>query len=570
MRGIQRIAVVLVACVASPVPGQELTEKERGAIAAQCRPWARDDAPGISVAVVRGGQLVHASGHGLAQLEYDVPISSDTVFHVASVSKQFTAFALVLLAQDGKLSLDDDVRKHVPWLHDFGATITIRHLLNHTSGLRDQWELLAISGYTLEDVLTQDHILRILRNQRELNFAPGSEYLYCNAGYTLAAHIVEVVSGMEFPAFCTERIFKPLGMTSTHFHRDHRRVVPDRAYSYARARGDWQKSVLSYANVGATSLFTTAPDLARWLANLGSGEVGGREAVVELSCRGELTDGKTINYALGILTGELWGRPMLRHGGSDAGFRSEVLYFPEQDLGVVVLANGGHVTPSQIAASVARVLLPRKAKKPAVAQADAETDKKIDSKPAGEREEIELDAQTLTRILGRYGGDGQPEVIVRRAENGASVEIVGMGRGRLLRYAPAEFFVREAPVTFRFELGDGDGAAAAVAIVRGPNTRRADRVHDAPADPAARAAWAGRYLCPELEVFYEIVVDGDRVFARQRRHGDIPLEARSADVLVGRAFFFRTVRFERDADDNITGFRLSGGRVRNLRFERVE
>ena len=202
--------------------------------------WNRVDAPGVAVSVVRDGKVIYERGLGAANLEYDVPITPSTVFHVASVSKQFTALAVLLLARDGKLSLDDDIRKHLPEVPDFGRTITIRHLLTHTSGLYDQWEALAIGGWRLDDVITTEHVLQLVRHERRLNFEPGTRQLYCNTGFTLAAEIVARVSGRSFREYTQQAIFAPLGMSSTHFHDDHELIVKNRAYSYTSTPGGFR------------------------------------------------------------------------------------------------------------------------------------------------------------------------------------------------------------------------------------------------------------------------------------------------------------------------------------------
>ncbi len=193
--------------------------------------WDKPDSPGASLAVIKKGEVIYRKGYGSAHLEYDIPITPSTVFHVASVSKQFTAFAIAMIADQGRLSLDDDIRKHVPELHDFGRTITIRHLVHHISGIRDQWELLAVAGWRLDDVITTEHILKMARNQRELNFEPGYQYLYCNMGFTLLAEIVARITGKSFREWTEENIFKPLGMSDTQFYDDHERIVKNRAYS---------------------------------------------------------------------------------------------------------------------------------------------------------------------------------------------------------------------------------------------------------------------------------------------------------------------------------------------------
>ena len=258
--------------------------------------WAGPDSPGASIAIIQNGKIVYSQGYGSANLEYGVPNTPATVFDLASVSKQFTAFAIYLLAQDGKLSLDDDVRKHLPKLHDFGKVITIRQLLHHTSGVRDQSNLLLLAGWRLEDVITDEDVARLLFQQTELNFAPGDRFLYSNSGYTLLAMVVKQVSGKTLPEFAKERIFDPLGMAHTHFQDDYGIVVKDRAYSYARQPdGQYQ-----YVALSTSSLFSTIGDLARWDENFYTGEVGGPALLAQMQEKGKLNNGKEIEYASGL------------------------------------------------------------------------------------------------------------------------------------------------------------------------------------------------------------------------------------------------------------------------------
>ncbi len=319
--------------------------------------WNRWDSPGAALAVARDGKVIYTRGYGSAHLEYPIPITPATIFHVASVSKQFTCFAVILLAEEGKLSLDDDIRKHLQEMPDFGTAITIRQLMHHTSGLRDQWQLLAIAGWRMDDVITRDHIMKLVRKQRDLNFTPGSEHLYSNTGYTLLAEIVARVSGKSFAEFTEERIFKPLGMSSTHFHDDHEHIVPGRAYSYSKGEKGYRNSVLSFANVGATSLFSTAEDLSRWLANLDDGRVGGEAVIRQMHQRGKLSSGKELSYASGLTYSESRGLEYVGHDGSDAGYRSSALRVPKHRLSVVVLSNVGTFNPNTAAKRVAEIVL---------------------------------------------------------------------------------------------------------------------------------------------------------------------------------------------------------------------
>lgn len=366
-------ASLLAACTAPDRPVSPALARGIDAVFADLD---RPGSPGASVAVIRDGDIVYSRGYGEAQIEHGIPVTPHTVFHVASVSKQFAAMAVTLLAADGALSLDDPVRTHLPYVPEFEDTPTVRQMIHHTSGIRDQWQLLAMSGWRLDDVITTEQILGLMARQQELNFVPGAEYLYSNMGYTLLGQTVEAVSGMTLVEFTQARIFAPLGMDRTHFHDDHEHMVPDRAYSYAplqppadadpepadadpAAAGAprYRKAVLSYANAGATSLFTTAEDLARWLDNFRHATVGGPEVMRTMLSRGVLNNGDTIPYAHGLSMGEYRGLQTIGHGGADAGFRTQVQWFPEAETGVVVLTNVANGNPAGRARDVADVVL---------------------------------------------------------------------------------------------------------------------------------------------------------------------------------------------------------------------
>jgi len=339
----------------------------------------KKDSPGAAVAVIKDGSIIYKNGYGIACMDYDIPITPATIFHVASVSKQFTAFAIVLLADQGKLSLDDDIHKYLPEISDFGKTITIRHLIHHTSGLRDQWELLMMAGWRIDDVITNEHILKIARRQKELNFDPGEEYLYCNTGYTLMGEIVARVSGQSFREFTAKNIFEPLEMNNTHFHDDHEMIVKNMAYSYDPDGNDgFKKSILSFANVGATSLFTTVEDLAKWLDNFDKKAVGGETVINQMLQKGKLNNGIEIDYAFAIVIGKYRGLNTLGHGGMDAGYRSQIVLFPDQKFGVAVLSNLGSFSPYNLAMRIADFYLadqlaPMEIKEEATAQQPEKT-----------------------------------------------------------------------------------------------------------------------------------------------------------------------------------------------------
>gem|GEM_PF-73727 len=522
------------------------------------RQTIRDNAPGAAVSVVKDGSIVYKNGYGSANLEYDIPITPATVFHVASVSKQFTAFAVVLLAQEGKLSLDDDIRKHLPEMPDFGKTIIIRHLIHHTSGLRDQWELLAMAGWRLDDVITKEHILKMVRHEKELNFEPGQEHLYCNTGYTLLAEIVERASGQPFREYTQTHIFKPLNMTDTHFHDDHERIVKNRAYSYApKGDSDFKASVLSYANAGATSLFTTVEDLAKWMRNFEDGRVGGPATIEQMQQPGVLTGGKKLDYAFGLGLGRYRGLKTVGHGGADAGYRSEVLWFPDQRLGIAVLSNLGSTNPGDLARQVADIYLMDQLEPLPVAS------------PKTEPAPVQIDAKVYDEYAGKYGLPGVTIAIMKEADR-LMGQVTGQPKFELLPESESQFLIKDEspPVRLTFRR---DGTTKTIRLVVNQNGQEfaADRLEGAPPAPEELGPFAGDYYSDELGTTYTLVLRGGRLIAQHRRHNDIPLTPAEKDRFHGDAWWFRQVSFQRGPKQDITGFRLTSGRVRNLWFERL-
>src|SRR5688572_437119 len=310
--------------------------------------------PGCTAGVYQGASVVHRGAYGTASLDHDVRLSPSSVFHVASVSKQFTAAAILLLAADGKLSLDDEVRKFIPEFPDLGQRITIRQLAHHTSGIRDQWDLLGLAGWRYSrDLITDDDVLQLLARQKDLNFGPGERHLYSNSGYTLLAVVVSRASGKTFREFTTERIFTPLGMTNTHFRDAFTEIVKHQAYGYAPYGQTFRLSTTNFDTAGATSLLTTVEDMAKWYANFDSGRVGGDKLPVALLDRGVLTDGTRIDYAFGISHGTYRGAATVGHGGSDAGYRADFVRFTNPRLGVATLCNIATANPGALSRRVA-------------------------------------------------------------------------------------------------------------------------------------------------------------------------------------------------------------------------
>lgn len=305
--------------------------------------WNQPAHPGCAVGVVQEGQLVFARGYGMANLEHANPITPDTAFDIGSVSKQFTAASIALLAVDGKLSLDDDIRRFIPELPEYPAKVTIRHLLNHRGGLKDYIEPMVAAGADTADVTTNAEALGFIVREPAVDFAPGSRYEYSNTGYFLLGVIVGRVSGLPLSRFAQERIFTPLGMTSTHFHDDHALLVPKRAVGYTLPLGSTQARIdtSNWEQVGDGSVFTTVDDMARWIANFETGEVGGPRFLELMALPGEPSDDSDgeRTYGLGQGFGQWRGVPTVRHGGSWAGYRAHLLRLPTERTAITILCN---------------------------------------------------------------------------------------------------------------------------------------------------------------------------------------------------------------------------------------
>jgi len=426
--------------------------------------------PGAAVVVMRGGELVHRAGYGIAHLDHDIPITPETVFDIASISKQFGAMAALLLEADGKLDFDAPVQDLVPELPDFDATITVRHLVHHTSGIRDWPHTMALGGVEMSDVISFEKILRMLFQQRDLNFPPGSEYAYSNTGYNLLALVIERASGMTFRAFTQARIFEPLGMTHTHFSDSYTEVVPGRAESYAPSgteggRG-FQRQPNQLTALASSSLLTTIDDFALWMRNYETAQVGGPEIIERMTQRGILTSGDTIAYAHGLRVDEYRGLPTFGHGGSWAGYRTRFLRFPGHDLSIAVFCNISTCDPAGRAQAVAEVYL---------------------------------------------------EDVVEPA-------------------------TEAAPSTEEPE---------------GPDLTEAQL-----------SEYVGEYRSPELDTSYNVHVNSGRLVAEHWRNSSSFLSPMGDDTFRGDRWWFPEVRFVRDAEGRVTGFTVTGTRVRNLVFER--
>lgn len=369
--------------------------------------------PGCAVGVGVGGRPVLTRAYGMADLEHDVPNTADTIFEAGSVSKQFTAMAVLLLAKDGKLSIDDQVRKYVPELPDYGAPLSIRHILTHTSGLRDWGSVESIAGWprTTREY-THAHVLDIVSRQRALNFPSGSKWSYSNTGFNLAAIIVARVSGMPFAEFSKQRIFGPLGMTRTSWRDDHTRIVKGRAVAYTDEKGTY-RTEMPFENVfGNGGLLTTVGDLLKWNENYVKPMVGTAALIEEQQRAAHTTDGKELDYALGLYVGQYRGVRSVWHSGSTAGYRAHLSRYPDSHTSVAVLCNVSSGDATRSNNEVAAIVLGDRMK-PAAARPAAPRPPDAMSPPPS--------AATLNELAGNYASDEAETLISMRVEGGRLV-----------------------------------------------------------------------------------------------------------------------------------------------------
>ncbi len=506
--------------------------------------WASTHGPGCTVGVDFAGTRT-TRGYGMANLEYGVPLRPESVIESGSVAKQFTSAAVALLALRGRLSLDDDIRRHLPEVPDFGKPITIRNLLQHTSGLRDQWALLSIQGFPPgTEVHTLARILDLVQHQQRLNFTPGDEYLYSNTGYALAAIIVQRVSGKSLAEFSRDELFTPLGMTRTEWRADYRKVVADRATAYSPAAAGWLQD-MPFTNVyGNGGLLTTVSDLLRWNEALTKGTIpGGTALVALLETPGKLNDGSPIGYGLGLGVGTFRGLRAVTHGGATAGYRTYLARWPTRDLSVAVLCNAGSADAGGAANRIAVRLLGLPATEPPPSAA------------------VAIEAAELQGMAGTYRDSTSDQTMTFRvvengltaSNGGPSAALVHLGGGRFWHPAAGEF---------RFER-----KGAQWEVVQYADAWRRFRPEPPTSGaPAPLGDYVGEYRSPELEVTYSIAAQGQALVLRSRPDDRTSFQPAYRDGFRNGG---QTIRFIRGPKGPVTGFRVFAGRARDVRFERV-
>jgi CubicO group peptidase (beta-lactamase class C family) len=500
--------------------------------------------PGCALGVIRDGAFVYRKGYGAGSLELGVPLSTQSVFYMGSVSKQFTAASVVLAAEQGFLSLDDNIRKYIPEIPDYGQPITLRQMLHHTSGFRDVLGLLDLSGRKASDVHPTDELLDLVARQKALNFAPGGEYLYSNTNYFLLAEVVTRSTKKPLSVFAAENIFQPLGMTHTQFYDDHTAVVPGRVAAYARGKNgsfvvDWSTN---FDKVGDGGLMSSVDDLLLWDRNFYQNQLGKGTLLKELQTRGVLNNGKQIDYALGLRIGTYRGLPIVEHGGALFGYRTEILRFPEDRFTVLCLCNLSSADPSALSRKVADVYLEKRLQ-PAATPTPSST----------------ASASDPGAFAGKYFNK-QDHSSILFERSGANL-VVG---STILRPLGGNRFQDPGGAIVVFESSDGVMKAS---ISRGGEVVISGvRIEEVHYGDAELATFVGMYTSKELDATYKLWVEKGSLMARSNWNPPLKLTPIVQDEFEGA---IGTMVFHRDANGRISGLGLYQGRVRDVTFEKA-
>ena len=518
--------------------------------------------PGVSIGLVQNGKLIYSKGYGMADLEHNIPIDSSSVFSLASVSKQFTVFAVLLLEQQGELSLDDDIRKHLPEFPDYGEKITLRQLANHSSGIRSHLQLLGQGGYISDNVITKKNAHQVIFRQAELNFKPGTEYNYSNSGYVLLAEIVEKVSGEPFSLYMKENVFDPLKMNNSFVMDDYHRIVKNRANSYENENGTYVNAPANYSYFGSTGLYTTIIDLSKWVSNFSNPKIGNKDIFMKMNTMAVLNNGNKYEYALGQFVGNFKGLEQIYHSGGDAGYRAYLGRFPNENISVLLLSNNNTVDAQGKALEIADIYLKSFYKK------NLENDVPV----SNELMTIKLSTSELKKFSGSYLDANNyliREIFVRndtliysrKDQNGRETKLLALDKPNTFQFANNN----NVQVIFR-----KSGTKQSISIlVDNEEVESYNKYLPKKHSLEELEEFTGTFYSSDLETHYIFkIIDGNLTISHPKMEL-IQLQSIKADSFLGSSWRFRSLEFQRNSGNQIEGFRISSDRARNVFFEKI-
>jgi CubicO group peptidase (beta-lactamase class C family) len=537
---------------------------------------------GYAIALINKGKVDFKKAWGYASSELEVPFTSSTVFDFASVAKQFTGFGIASLVESGALSLDDDIRKYLPWIPDFGELITIRHLLYHTSGIRDWVGLVKLSGRYKNDVITDDFLMEMVQYQQDLNFSPGERFQYSNTGYFLLARILSQVTGQSFRAWTHEHIFRPLEMKHTHFSDDYAEIIAGRASSYKRLTGiSYGRSPSNLSSYGSSSLFSTLDDMVRWIMNFHERKIGSEEVWEMMLTKGTLRNGEEVNYGFGLSFGESHGFDSYGHGGSWGGCVCSLSWFPDPQFGLLFISNRD---PSGVylEGDIQHLYLHKElaGEKPAGFVGSADSEGAADSEEGAthqdsaeeapaERRGKELAPEMMEEYVGYYYEDDRlikAELIDRQLvfhfpwESNVQVFVDSADR----------FFLKNSEVQYTFHR-DKERHVDQMSIVTPKGSYPHRRIDPMISDNDQVRDICGKYYSDELQTSYVLKIEDGMLIADHFHNEDVELLRLEKDVFKGNKWWFSSLEFVRDKNGVITGFRITADEdnVQNLLIRKI-
>lgn len=551
------LSLALVACtVAKPSQVQLETQLQTSAEAI-IEPWVLEDAPGVAVAVSKGGEVIFARGAGIANLEHGEPITPDSVFQVASVSKQFTAFATLLLVSEGKIDLSEDIRTYVPELTEHPKTITVRHLLDHTGGLREAGTLTVMAGWLDDDIRTHQQVIELIARQDGVNFEAGEEVEYSNTGYILLAEIVERASGMPFEQFTEERIFAPLGMNNTRFQTNRNDLIPGRASSYYLSNDGFKNVISAGERKGSTGLYTTALDMLKWTENFQTKKIGNDTVFDLMAERTTASNNDASTFARGQELRPYNGLKTWSHGGRDVGYRSFVLRIPEEEFALTILSNRTDFDTAKMAFALTDVFLGNSSNYQA--------------------EELVSWEPTSKAQLQKYAGNYElyPGAVFTIFVDGHGLKFASFGapkgEGQLLPQVGQHRFMLspDADISIAFEAPQNGQSLSFSYTIGLHGSLKANRVALVPFDPATVnfSDYTGTYESTELGTGYTLTLKEGILVAKHHRSPEFALTPYQTDIFFGQGPL-QKLEFTRDSNGDVAGMRASAPLSEDVYFMR--
>lgn len=515
--------------------------------------WDKNDMPGCSVGAIKDGKLIYKRAFGMANLDYNVPNTTTTLFNLASASKPFTAMSIALLSQQGKLSLDDDIRKYLPEIPQYDQTVTIRHLLYHTSGIREYQALIFFAGQNPDNALSDKTVLNMLARQKNLSFPPGTKHQYSNSNYHLLGIIVGRVSGKSLREFAAENIFKPLGMKNTMFFDNRNEIVKNRASGYMVGQGNKIRARASLFDlVGGGGILTTIEDFYLWEQNFYEPKVGNKELIQLLTSAGALDNGEKIDYSFGLFLNEYRGLRVFKHSGNMSGYRAQIVTFPEQKFTSIALCNNSAIFPRVIVEKLADIYLEEQLKPIEVTSPKTVAESLPPAIPLPEKEAL--------RYVGIYASSESKTVFKLTLKDG---KLINSGlfktESTLIPISENRFVMLDGGNRFEMIPVFKSGVISEIKITMNNGKPDVFLPVKPPLDsPQQRAEYTGNYYSEEFDANYKIVLKDNNLIFQTGETLETPLTAAYADVFssVGGQIRFS---FTRDNKGKVTGFIFDSG-----------